>query len=104
MDFAISFVQIILAFVSFYVAPTLSRRGIFFGVTVEPGFRSSPEGRGLLSRYRLAIAAVAVLILVIVGTLITQTTWKPRAVSFAGSAVQTVLGVAVWIQASNRAR
>lgn len=35
-----------------WILPTLSRPDLFFGVTVQQDFRESPEGRGILRRYR----------------------------------------------------
>src|SRR5262245_52367270 len=46
-------------------SPELSRPGIFFGVTVEPGFASTTEGMRIRLRYRrsiLAVTAVALLV------------------------------------------
>jgi uncharacterized membrane protein len=41
------------------LVPTLSRRGIFFGITVEPDFRESAAARQILSRYTRTIAIIA---------------------------------------------
>jgi len=46
-----------------WMMPTLSRSDIFFGVTVPPSFRDSPEGRHILGRYRQLMTASAVLTL-----------------------------------------
>jgi uncharacterized membrane protein len=48
-----------------YVLPRLSRRDIFFSVTVVPGFRDSAAGRAILSGYQrgILIAALATLTL-----------------------------------------
>src|SRR5262249_56611590 len=35
--------------------PGLTRRDVFFGVTVTPNARATPVGRRILARYRLAI-------------------------------------------------
>jgi uncharacterized membrane protein len=44
-----------------YAAPVFSRRGILFGVTVDPAFRLSGEARHIVSRYRLSVIAVLAL-------------------------------------------
>lgn len=45
----------------FWMAPRWERPGLFFAVTVSPEFRSSPEGRKILGRYRgLVIALIAI--------------------------------------------
>lgn len=47
-----------------WMMPTLSRPGLFFGVTVSPSFRNSTQGRQILGRYRQLVVATAVLGLV----------------------------------------
>ncbi|MGH9717229.1 MAG: DUF5808 domain-containing protein [Candidatus Acidiferrales bacterium] len=45
----------------FWMAPLWERPGLFFAVTVPPEFRSSPDGRKILRRYRaLAIVLIAI--------------------------------------------
>ncbi|MDE3170717.1 MAG: DUF1648 domain-containing protein [Acidobacteriota bacterium] len=45
----------------FWMLPLWERPGLYFSVTVSPEFRSSPEGRRILRRYRtLAIILVAI--------------------------------------------
>ena len=38
---------------TFWMLPQWTRPGIYFGVTAQPDFRKTPEGRRLLQRYRL---------------------------------------------------
>jgi uncharacterized membrane protein len=40
--------------------PDLMRRGLFFGVTVDPQFAKSPAGRGIRRRYTIAIGVATV--------------------------------------------
>src|SRR5580704_1404696 len=42
----------ILNAVLFWFMPRLTRRDLYFAVTVAPAFRDEPEGRAILSRYR----------------------------------------------------
>ena len=44
-----------------YAMPQLTRRDIFFAVTVAPEFRATPEARGILAAYRRAIVFAALL-------------------------------------------
>ncbi len=52
---------LLLAAVIFQFMPLLTRRGIFFGATVDPAFPQSSDGRRLLRSYRLQVAAWSVL-------------------------------------------
>jgi Family of unknown function (DUF5808)/Protein of unknown function (DUF1648) len=49
-----------------WITPHLTRPDLFFGVTVQPWLRSTPEGRGVVRRYRLWIAANTLIALGIV--------------------------------------
>jgi hypothetical protein len=42
----------ILNAVLFWFMPRLTRRDLYFAVTVAPAFRDEPEGRSILRRYR----------------------------------------------------
>lgn len=42
----------ILNAVLFWFMPRLTRRDLYFAVTVAPAFRDEPEGRSILGRYR----------------------------------------------------
>ncbi|MBV8588033.1 MAG: hypothetical protein JO308_17225 [Verrucomicrobia bacterium] len=59
----------ILNAVLFWFMPRLSRRDLYFAVTVAPGFRDAPEGKSMLSRYRieLVIGSLAALIVFVAG-------------------------------------
>jgi uncharacterized membrane protein len=63
-DFWIAMVLLISAFN--YVIPRLTRRDIFFSVTVTPGFRARPEARRILAGYRRGIIIVTAIALVLV--------------------------------------
>ncbi|HWG59701.1 MAG TPA: DUF5808 domain-containing protein [Candidatus Acidoferrales bacterium] len=47
--------SILLSAILFHVLPRISRRDIFFAVTVNPEFRGTAEGRGILRRFRIAV-------------------------------------------------
>ena len=49
-----------------YAMPQLTRRDIFFSVTVAPEFRETPQARRILASYRRAIIIVTVIALVLV--------------------------------------
>jgi uncharacterized membrane protein len=61
---SIGFVMVILVLmtISLWITPTLSRPGIFFGVTVPPGFEQRPEARAWTRRFRSVIAAATSLV------------------------------------------
>lgn len=46
-----------------FLMPGLTRRDVFFGVTVAPDARATPAGRRILARYRAAVAALTLLAL-----------------------------------------
>ncbi len=48
-----------------WVMPSLTRPDLFFGVTVQPWLRTTPEGRGAVRRYRLWIAVNTLIALAI---------------------------------------
>jgi uncharacterized membrane protein len=50
---------IALVALSSHLAPQVTRRDIFFGVTVAPGFRDGPEARSVARRYRAEIWLLA---------------------------------------------
>lgn len=49
------------------ITPRVSRPDLFFAVTVNPSFRQSPAGRGILRRYDRSVIAVALMALLLVG-------------------------------------
>ena len=61
MEMRIVLLSLIMIFMGMYAAPMFSRRGILFGVTVDPSFRLSGEARHVVSRYRLSVTAVLAL-------------------------------------------
>jgi uncharacterized membrane protein len=74
-----------------WVIPTISRPGIFFGVTVPPDFRTRPVARGYLRRYRLVVASAAGLALIAMPAVT-----SPR-VKVAMLLLQTLAAFAAWI-------
>jgi hypothetical protein len=59
-------VPILLVAIVFHLLPNLTRRDIFFAVTVDQAFRKSAEARNIIRRFRLAIwihTAIALAIL-----------------------------------------
>ena len=52
-------VPLLLLAVLFQFTPLLTRRGIFFGATVDPDFPQSSDGRRLLRSYRWRVALVS---------------------------------------------
>ena len=59
---------IVLVALSSYLAPQLTRRDIFFGVTVSPGFRDGPAARSVSRRYAMEVWGLAFVAAVLVGT------------------------------------
>jgi uncharacterized membrane protein len=59
---------IALVALSSHLAPELTRRDIFFGVTVAPGFRDGPVARSVARRYRREIWVLALVAAVLVAT------------------------------------
>jgi hypothetical protein len=49
----------ILYAVLFWFLPELTRRDVYFAVTVAPGFRDRPDGRAILHRYRIDLAMLS---------------------------------------------
>jgi uncharacterized membrane protein len=62
----LGFVIIVAAFAN--LAPYLTRRDIFFGVTVDPGFRDTPVARRVARRYAFEVWALAAVICLLVAT------------------------------------
>lgn len=59
---------ILLVAVSSHLAPTLTRRDIFFGVTVSPVFRAGPVARSVSRRYATEVWLLAGVAAALVGT------------------------------------
>ncbi len=45
----------------YWLMPTLTRRDVFFGVTVAPNTRQTPAGRAIIRRYRIEVVGLLVL-------------------------------------------
>jgi len=54
----------ILNAVLFWLMPRLTRRDLYFAVTVAPGFRDEPEGMWILRRYRIELILVSALAMI----------------------------------------
>lgn len=52
----------ILHAVVFWFLPGLTRRDVYFAVTVTPGFRDRPDGRAILHRYRIEMAVFSAVV------------------------------------------
>ncbi len=52
----------ILHVVIFWFLPDLTRRDVYFAVTVDPGFRDRPDGRAIRHRYRIELAAFSAVV------------------------------------------
>jgi len=50
---------IVLLAVSFHLAPQVTRRDIFFGITVSPAFRDRPVARSISRRYAIEVWTIA---------------------------------------------
>jgi uncharacterized membrane protein len=59
--FVIAVVALLSVF--FYVIPTLSRRSLFFAVTVDPEFRATPDASHILHGYRVGVILNALIAL-----------------------------------------
>lgn len=90
---------VVIAGVLFAIMPELSRPGIFFGVTVNPDFRSSADGRKLLRAYWRSIALSLAVILAVSNLIPATDILIPLRVAAAGLA-----GIGCWIMASRRSR
>src|SRR5579885_2305079 len=53
-----------------WVMPTLTRRDLLFGVTVAPNSRETDAGRRIITRYRIGIIIVDILVAAGVGLLL----------------------------------
>jgi uncharacterized membrane protein len=89
---------IALVALSSHLAPYLTRREIFFGVTVPPGFRDGPVGRSVSRRY-----AAEVWLLALVATALVATTPMPL-VSGPMLLAQTIGASVAFVHARNKVR
>lgn len=60
-ELLLTILPLALAAIIFQFIPLLTRRGIFFSATVDPGFPESPDGRRVLRSFRWQIALWTVL-------------------------------------------
>ena len=89
---------IVLVAAASHLAPQLSRRDIFFGVTVSPRFRDEPAARSIVRRYAVEIWGLALVAGLLVGT-------SPMApVSGAMLLTQSVGGLVAFSRARHAAR
>lgn len=80
--------------------PRLALGGLFFGLTVPPGFADGAEGRRIASRFRRAILAGSALALACVAAGAAASAPWPGA---AGLAAQALGGTWAWVAARRRA-
>ncbi len=82
-----------------WLMPLLTRPGLYFGVTVEPRFRDSEEGRRALRRYRLVVGSgtVAAFALGIAGRL-----GPERWLATAGPPMLVILAMVTGLLAARR--
>jgi uncharacterized membrane protein len=59
---------IVLLALSFHLAPQVTRRDIFFGITVSPAFREGPVARSVSRRYAIEVWGIALAAAVFVAT------------------------------------
>lgn len=91
--------------IGFFLAPQLSRRGIFFGVTVETRFLGSEEAQRLLSWYRRAIVAVTVAAIGILVPVALKIRMPLGMISvLLASLLHMALCVGIWARANQRVR
>jgi uncharacterized membrane protein len=91
------FAVVLLTVAAFELAmPALTRRNVFFGVTVAPGVRDSANGRAIIRSYRVGVAAVTVLAgagLVALVALVPAAWWTSGSLAPLGIAVALLPGV-----------
>ena len=61
----------VLCALALWFMPDLTRRDLYFGVTVAPGFRDEPGSKSILRRYRIELTFVSALALVVFVTGVT---------------------------------
>ncbi len=74
-------------------APLLSRRDIYFGVTVAPNARATPPARRILARYRLAVIAIGALGALALGLALALTAALDQSLVIVGLAA----GLLLWV-------
>src|SRR5262245_24086103 len=98
---AMTYLILVLGGALWSVMPHFSRPSIFFGVTVDPQFAWTADGRGFLSRYRASIAAITLLAIATAELV----PWPNPGWAIAAGAFIELMGCMwSWILASRRAR
>lgn len=72
LEIAMFIFPLVLVGVIFQFTPLMTRPGIFFGATVDPGFPRSSDGRRLLRSYRWQVAFWSIAAIVLTAMLIPQ--------------------------------
>jgi len=87
--------------------PFLARPGIFFGVTVDPGFPRTAEAKGILSVYRAIVVATAIATLItahVVAWIGASAQGTKAATTFSSCAILFTVQLAAWLIASRQTR
>ena len=100
-EFALPAFSILLLGVIYEILPQLRKRNLYFGVTVDPEFRESSEGRSIAARYRTVVWISVLLTLAILYWAVQQP-WHPLATLLVFPAVIACL--AAWVAAWAKTR
>ncbi len=96
-------VTMIVAAICMWFAPLLSRRGIFFGLTVTPGFRQTEDAKQIVSGYRRLIAAGTVICTAALWLAVPHLDGLYWPLAFVSTAfIQFFVGVGAFIAANKR--
>ena len=83
----------------FWFMPCLTRRDLYFAVTVPPGFRDQAQGISILRRYRMELIPLSVLAL---GAFVTGIAWFGTGFFSAGPFIQVAASFAAFYRARLR--
>jgi len=83
----------------FWFLPRLTRRDLYYAVTVTPGFRDDPQGRAILRRYRAELILLCVLA---VAAMVGGVTWLGVGFVPGGYALQLAVSLLAYYRARQR--
>lgn len=86
---------VLLAAIVFQFLPLITRRGIYFSATVDPGFPESEQGRRLLNTYRIQAALWAIAACVVVAILLPA---NPALAAVAPTLLVGGTGLSYWLK------
>lgn len=95
-NIALAVCNVLLVALVFHLAPLMRKRSLFFGVTVDEGFRNSGEAHGIARTFRILVwtgAALAIAALSLAGHMM-----SPGFISL-GALIEVAFGIAAWIYA-----